>query len=355
MSPRSTIPTSVSKTVKTPCLMNIIQKKWAFLHSTAFHVPPQAKKLYVFGLAVLTARSINSLRSNARILSLNWNTAKSKAYRITKNIKLLQVFPGLVRVLCLVSPHEAVAVDFSDFGSGYQVLMFAKQTGKGRALPLYFEILHYPIEKNSQNLFIMKAIGRFTTIVGCQPLLVFDRGFACPAIIQFLQENQHQFVIRIKGGKHIQSGNGRMLAARCLQRNDALVLVYGHRLRLIVSDEPENGAEPWYLVTNSATATRATIIRIYYHRFEIEEFFRDAKRLLGLEWVNCKTAQTLSIVLWFVILGIWCLAHLETLLDALERKQRVNMRLSSIRFLFEQLQTASFLAAESRFYHELFV
>jgi hypothetical protein len=38
-----------------------------------------------------------------------------------------------------------VAVDFSDFGNGFQVLMFAKQTRKGRALPLYFEILRYPI------------------------------------------------------------------------------------------------------------------------------------------------------------------------------------------------------------------
>jgi N12 class adenine-specific DNA methylase len=38
-----------------------------------------------------------------------------------------------------------VAVDFSDFGNGFQVLMFAEQTRKGRAQPLYFEILRYPI------------------------------------------------------------------------------------------------------------------------------------------------------------------------------------------------------------------
>lgn len=335
--------------------MNIIQKKWEFLNSTAVHIPKQAKQLYGFGLTTLTARSIESLRSNARLLSLNWNTAKSKAYRLTKNTKLIPFFLELLARQSLVHESDVVAVDFSDFGNDFQVLMFAKQTAKGRALPLYFEPLQYPIQKDSQNTFVIETIKHLTDIIHCTPTLVFDRGFACPSIITFLKENHYFFVIRIKGGKHVQTRNGRTLAARDMQRNDAVVRAYGQTFRLIVSDVPENGSEPWYLVTNDLRSSREEVIRIYYHRFEIEEFFRDAKRLLGLEWVNCKRAQTLSVVLWFVILGIWCLVYLETLLEEHHETARRAMRLSKVRFIFEQLQAACFSAAEGRYCNALYL
>lgn len=333
--------------------MNIIQKKWEFLHSTLVLVPPQAKKLYVFGFATLCVRSIHSLRANARLLSLNWHTAKSKTYRLTKNEKLLRFFPELLANLALVTEEDNIAVDFSDFGNGLQVLLFAKQTNQGRALPLYFEVLRYPIQKDSQNLFVIAAIEHLTGILGFKPTLVFDRGFACPAIVQFLKAHQYLFVIRIKGGKHIQSRNGAVGAARSLCRNDALVQVYGHTLRLVASDRKDGMAEPWYLVTNDCALSREHIIDIYYHRFEIEEFFRDAKRLLGLEWVYFKTAQTLAVVLWFVILGIWCLVYLETLLQERWGKERQAMRLSHTRFLCERIQAACFAAAESRYFNAL--
>jgi hypothetical protein len=46
-------------------------------------------------------------------------------------------------------------------------------------------------------------------------------------------------------------------------------------------------------------------VKRYYHRFEIEEFFRDAKRLLGLEYVNFRKEESFSTALWFVMTGMW--------------------------------------------------
>lgn len=229
--------------------------------------------------------------------------------------------------------------------------MFAKQTKKGRAIPLYFEIIRYPIPEGSQNIFIIQAILHFTEILGFKPRLVFDRGFAIPSLIGFLSGKNYSFVIRIKKSKLIQSKNGRVLHAYELKRNDALVRVYGRVLRLVISDKPETG-ESWYLVTNELSPSRNKIIAFYYQRFEIEEFFRDAKRLLRLEWVRIKTIQSLAILLWFVILGSWCLEHLQSLLSELQKKERSAMELSGIRYIMEKLSSFVILEVEGQFMNQ---
>ena len=131
--------------------------------------------------------------------------------------------------------------------------------------------------------------------------------------------------------------------------SDARVAVYGASLRLVVSDHKDGMTEPWYLVTNDFLSSRNQIIDIYYHRFEIEEFFRDAKRLLGLEAVFFKTERSLAIVLWFLILGTWCLWRLEMKLDAIHERERQKMKLSRIRYLFERLASVAVVIVEREF------
>lgn len=321
--------------------MNIIAKRRDFFHTLSPHLPTKLIHLFTFGYETLVAKEIVSTRTNARQSGHNRHTAKSKMYRLLKNKRLLTYLPTLVRQLQLVTETDVVAVDFSDFGNGYQVLMFAKQTKHGRALPLYLEILEYPIEKDSQNLFVMAAIERFYAITGCTPTLVFDRGFACPSIIDYLAQNGHQFIIRIKKRKKLATRTtGRIVVAEEHARNDISVTGYGHILRLIRSDKPQNDNDPWYLITNDTDNTRDEIISRYYHRFEIEEFFRDAKRLLRLEWVHCKTGQSLSILLWFALITVWLFVVVsETLTDEHET-ERKQWRLSQFRYVMELLNRA---------------
>lgn len=330
--------------------MNIIQKKWEFLNATTPYVPKQASKLYRFGLAVLVARSIGSLRSNARLAALNWNTAKSKAYRITRNERMVEAFHALVPVLAPISSDDAVCVDFSDFGNGFQVLTFAKQTYRGRALPLYCEVLRYPIPKDSQNMFIMRAIENFERIVGCRPVLVFDRGFAAPSVVRFLLVNAWVFCLRVRKKKLVLY-RGKMMLIPDIPAHDAMVTIYGSKLRLVISDKQDGMAEPWYLVTNGFAPSREKVIDTYHHRFEIEEFFRDAKRLLGLEGMFFKTEQTIAVVLWFTVLGVWCLEHIASCLDDLARQAKEKMQLSEIRYAFEMLRAAVHSAAEGQYLH----
>ena len=329
--------------------MNILKQKWNFLNNTKTHVPLQISKLYQFGLQVLTARSIVSLRSNARLLPLNWNTAKSKVYRLVSNTRIPLVFLNILQSLSLVHEKDIVAVDFSDFGNGFQVLMFAKQTKRGRAIPLYFEILRYPIQKGSQNLFIIKTIKNFKNIIGFKPKLVFDRGFACPYIVKYLAQNKYIFIIRIKKAKSYSDLHSKeILLAKNSLKKDLMIYMYWSRLRLIISDKVSHD-DPWYLITNDFTSSRKKIIEIYYHRFEIEEFFRDAKRLLNLEHVRFEKELSLKTSLWFAILGIWFFSTLDQKMDENDERSRKVMRLSSVRYFFEKLYQEYYLLSEGEF------
>jgi hypothetical protein len=325
--------------------MNIVKQKLEFLNSTLNCVPKQVKKLYVFGFAVLAFREIASLRSNSRLSNANWNTAKSKAYRITINDRMPKIFPKLIKKLNVVREKDIIAVDFSDF-NGMQVLMFVKQTKKGRPVPVYFEILTYPIEKDSQNTFVINVIENFVKIIGWRPKLVFDRGFACPSIIQHLSDKKHKYIIRVKKGKGvINLETGELIKAKDSKKTDFKIRAYERNLRMVISDKLENMEEPWYLLTNDFDSKREKIIDEYYHRFEIEEFFRDAKRLLGLEYVNFKKKKSLAVILWFVVLGIWFLWTLKE--TSFDKVRRNKMRLSRVRYFLEVMKAEIFAAYEA--------
>lgn len=327
--------------------MNILARKREFLQPLVPMVPLKVTRLFRFGYDTLVGCEVQSSRANARRSTHLWNTAKSKMYRLLGNARMLSVFPQLLASLTLVSKDDAVAVDFSDFGSDRQVLMFAKQTKRGRALPLYFEVLQYPIEKDSQNLFVIAAITRFFETVGCTPILVFDRGFACPSILRFLAQHQHKFIIRIKKRKFLaHSKTGKIAAAEDFKSYDVRVHVYGHDLRLIASDDPCNGNDPWYLVTNDFASTRKQIIAHYYHRFEIEEFFRDCKRILGFEYLRFKTTQGLAVALWFALLTCWLFEKITHALTEAQEQERARWRVSRFRYVYESITRELLRAAE---------
>lgn len=316
--------------------MNILTRKREFLQCILVNIPKKLVPLFSFGYDTLVGREVLSMRANARLSARSWWNAKGNAWRLTTNDGIARIFPRLLVPLSLVSALDVIAVDFSDFGDGRQVLMFAKQTKNRRAIPLYFEILEYPIEKDSQNLFVINTIKCFFEAVGCTPVLVFDRGFACPAIIKFLAQRQYKFIIRIKKRKSLaDSKTGQLRAAEGFESSDVLVHAYDHDLRLVVSDKPDNDNDPWYLITNDVDSTREALIDRYYHRFEIEEFFRDCKRILGFEYLRFKTVRGLSIALWFAILTCWLFERAAAAFTDAQEYERSLWRVSRFRYVYE--------------------
>jgi hypothetical protein len=302
--------------------MSILQAATTFLQTISVVFPRKVHGLLSFGYQALSLQRIQSLNSNARSTVANRKTAESKVYRIGKSGLLRRAFSQLPRYLGLVHEGDVIAVDFSDFGL-VQVLMFAKQTRSGRALPLWFAVLPYHWTKEkSQNIFVITALQTFLQLVNCEVGFVFDRGFASPTIVQYLAGQRTRFYLRIKGDKKVLGRKGGV-KARQLSAGRHPVAAYGHRLNLVVTPEPEvklqtNGKakEPWYIVTNDLSASAEAVTAIYYHRFEIEEVFKYDKHLFGLETVRFKIPERLVTVLWFVCLGFWLHDYLETVVRA---------------------------------------
>lgn len=323
--------------------MDIVRASAQFLQTVTPVFPRKVRGLLTFGYQSLSLQRIQIVNSNARSVTPNRKTAESKAYRLARSRLLREAFPKVITQLGLVQVGDSICVDFSDFGI-VQVLMFAKQTKAGRALPVWFKVLPYGWTKEtSQNMFVNQAIDEFMRTVGCSVTLVFDRGFAAPTIVQYLCQQHILFVLRIKGGKKVL---GRKLGvlARQLPVGAHPVWVYSNRLNLIVTPEPtvrqktvRAPSEPWYLLTNDLSLTAYQVTDMYYHRFEIEEVFKDAKHLFGLETRQFKLPERLTTVLWFVCLGFWLHEQLE---QVITRSKKV-------------VQTAKQLPVQSRTHYWL--
>ena len=266
-------------------------------------------------------------------------------YRLTTNTGIMTSFSSILKQSHLVSQKSIVIIDFSTF-CDFQVLTLALQTREGRAIPLFFDIITYPItEATSQNIFIQETLKKFRDILGFYPAFVLDRGFAIPSLVTFFIDNQITFYVRAKKGKHVsvfdEQGNEQVLPLANVQAYDQQIKAYGYQLRLIISEKPKDKQEPWYIFTNDFDSKRKEVITIYYYRFEIEEAFRDIKHLFRLKQFFITSKTTFQIVLWFIILGIWLAFFIDEIRETTQ--ENAHKKLSFIRLWFEGLHRSFYV------------
>lgn len=342
--------------------MSILQESYDFLQTRLLpRVAKRHRRLFRFGFEALTIRPFVSLNGNSRVTEAKRNTAESKIYRLVSQKHMLTYFSQFVTAFGLVTKQDTVNVDFSTFG-GFHVLTFAKQTQLGRALPLYFATLTYPIEQpGSQTIFIQQTIKEFVSLLGFTPHLVFDRGFESPYLVPFLVTQKIPFTMRFKKDKHILY-NLKEIPMRNLPwfEKDCMVEVYTDTmLRVVVSEklseriDSEGKVEPWYLITNDYKLDREQIVANYYFRFEIEETFKDLKHINNLaRFYRIKKEQTFQILLWFCLLALWISFLIsgtrEYLVTRIQGKKR--KMLSVTRYLQERIQLELFSFYKAQFF-----
>lgn len=297
--------------------MNILGQTGKFVTTRLLpYVKPKHHQLFAFGLQALTLTPYSSLGSNARLVVENIFTASSKIYRLVSNKTLLSNFHRLVRESGLVKKTSLVNVDFSTF-CGFQALCFGVQTGAGRAIPVWNASITYPIKFiGSQNIFVLEQIKVFGKCLGFYPRFVFDRGFWIPCVMKFLLKNNILFYLRIKKGQSmywIEKGDKQKAWAIGKHTKDAAIMLFGYKMRLIVSPPPpkqpnpkkKQNTERWYIITNDMESKKDDILTIYATRFEIEETFKDHKHIQKLKVLHIRKVETFTILLWFASVAQW--------------------------------------------------
>lgn len=329
-------------------LLEVVPTKWL----------PQA----AFGLEAFGLRPFQSAASNARAVVGNPRTAASKMYRLLGNDKLAGHLGVVFDQLELVRPGSFVNVDHSDF-DGLTALVGAVQTRNGRAVPCLVETtyaLHLPAAgsqkatKRLDNLrtdmqfaregqsFTGHTIDALQTLadrLGFWPRLVFDRGFGNESIVEHLQAEGATFYIRLKGGNYVEC-DGQTTKIEALPDKDAMVKLFGTTLRVVRSPKSRRTPEPWYILTNDRDSSRNKVVKIYYHRFEIEETFKDTKHLFELQRLHFNRPTSLKAVLWLVFLGIAVLYVVTRPVKQHTAVTNPKQRISWVRAAYEQFERA---------------
>lgn len=323
-------------------------------------VPKRWTAQFSFGLQAFGFKPFQSAGSNARSVVPNASTASTKADRLLANLKLAKHLGNVLDSLALVKPRSFVNVDHSDM-HGLTALAGAAQTRNGRAIPCMVETtyaLHIPADsscprwqrlraamtaaRRSQSFtgHTIDALQSLADRLGFWPKLVFDRGFGNESIVTHLAAEGATFYIRLKAGRYIEF-DGQRTSVSELPQKDSLVTLFGLTLRVIRSPKSRRAKEPWYILTNDMTSSRSKIVKVYYHRFEIEETFKDMKHVFELKRTRLQKPGSLKVILWLVSLGI-ALLYLVTKPTKVRTKHTNPKKQTSwLRQAYEQLQQAS--------------
>jgi len=313
-----------------------------------------------FGVQAYSLQTFQSATGNARRVEANANTAARKSERLLANQKLANNLGNIFDSLHLVRPTSYVNVDHSDM-NGLTALVGAVQTRLGRAVPCFVETTYsdrlsarkdtpprkralraaWVEERKSRSLtgHTIDALQDFADRLGFWPRLVFDRGFGNESIVEHLSAVGAVFYIRVKSGNYVEFDGQRTKIGQ-LKDKDATIRLYGLTLRVIRSAKDGKSDEPWYILTNDTEKSRTKIVRIYYHRFEIEESFKDLKHILEFRRTRLNKPNSLKVILWLMFFGVALLYKVTKPTKQQAEHIHPKKRLSWIRQALEQLQQA---------------
>lgn len=322
-------------------------------------IPKRWIHQFNFGIQAFGLKPFQSAGSNARSVVSNPDTAATKADRLLANSQLAEQLGISFDALHLVKPSSFVNVDHSDM-HGLTALVGAVQTRNGRAIPCMVETtyaLHIPADSEKPKWQMLRsamlqarksqsftghtidALQTMADRLGFWPKLVFDRGFSNESIVEHLQAEGATYYIRLKGGRYVNF-DGQRTEIKRLQDKDATVKLFGLTLRVIRSPKSRRAKEPWYILTNDFSSSRNKIVKIYYHRFEIEETFKDMKHIFELKRTRLQKPNSLKVILWLVSIGIAILYLVTKPTKQRTKTNNQKKQTSWLRQSYEQLQQA---------------
>lgn len=313
----------------------------------ATYIPKKLRPRFFVGAEALATKGLSSLNANGRSLSANRWTGESRIRRTVTDTRFPNLLlRGIVKEFLPKRGKLRLSLDHSTFGV-FTLAVFALSTGKGRALPVWCIVtrtgkghpLLKPLLRGFRILLDQLAYQQRKRLV-----VVMDRWFASPELLEWLDGERLGFVVRLKANAPLGvpwKEPYLTTTAGEVSLPDTPVTYHGHDWRLVRSDYHANMKqdEPWFLLTNVPVGklTRQQVLRTYAKRFEIEEHFKDVKWIAGYEWHHIRKLDVARTVFMFAFLGWWLL--LKAYKTATEhpdtRKTHPKKQLSWFRTIWE--------------------
>lgn len=331
--------------------MNTIQKVAKNVQALACtYIPKKLRPRFTTGVAALGVTGLTSLNANGRGLSENRWTGESRVRRTVTDGRFPELLlKAIVKEFLPKTGQLRLSLDHSTFGT-FTIAVFALSSGKGRALPVWCVVtrtgkghpLLKPLLRGLRTLFGYLSYQQCKRVV-----VVMDRWFAIPDLLEWLDHEHLGFVVRLKQNTSVGVPwvePYKTVPVGEVSLPDTPITYHGHDWRLVRSDlrTGMKSEEPWFLLTNIPTRklSRQQVLRTYAKRFEIEEHFKDIKWIEGYEWHKMKKLIVARTVFMFVFFGWWLLlrAYGTATNHPQTRKTHPKKKLSWFRAIWEYWQ-----------------
>jgi hypothetical protein len=338
-------------------------------HNIINCLPKKIRNLANFGMQSLVNTPFVSCNANARMTGSGTtkHAAEMRMCRLLNNQSIATLLMSFIQQSIPLNKSSVLNIDFSNFG-GVAVLVAALQTGKGRALPWALEALisniqgthlgklgharHKIAYRNwkqetggDQYDIVLRLIANIDCMATTSPCLVFDRGFAVKRILNILFLRNGYSYIRMKDYHRVEivspNNYSGIWHVKDLPTGSYKIIWRGIACRVVIATTSchKQNLKPWIIATNDYDSSIQQIAKLYYHRFEIEETFRDWKSILGLRHAHISNWKSLQVLLSFAsiaTLSAWLTRRLTT--THINAHNHIKKKCSFFRMWYEQLQ-----------------
>lgn len=165
------------------------------------HIPKKLRPRFTTGVTALSTTALASLNANGRGLSDNRWTGESRVRRTVTDAR----FPSLllttiVKEFLPKSGQLRLSLDHSTFDT-FTIAVFALSAGKGRALPVWCVVTRTGKGHKLLKL-LLKGFKLLLEQLSYQQrkrvVVVMDRWFAIPDLLEYLDHEHIGFVVRLK-------------------------------------------------------------------------------------------------------------------------------------------------------------
>ena len=246
----------------------------------------------------------------------------------------------LQKIVCSNTDILLVVLDWTTLAKqGYQILK-ASIIGDGRAIPFIFKTYKEGTIKQKQTLYEKRLIDKIKKIVGSNKEIIFiiDKGFGQkPELLKYIEKEGCFYIARIKEVYNIKSElyTGKIKNFKTKPGKPSKILnaewLYDYRSKIlkkllcdIIITQNKQSKLRWILCTNVKDKSEETIIKLYYKRMTIEEFFKDTKNIeKGFSFKNLKLSSAERFDKMLLIL---CYAYLLLILFGCYMEEQNNHR-----------------------------